>query len=376
MFFRIPIRIHPLFWLLALLIGFLNSREPVQIFIWVIVILLSVLIHELGHALTGKLFSQKVSIELFAFGGMTYREGKRLSLGKEFLVVLAGPLFGFILFVISFLLLGVIQNKESLFFFALHITTFVNLIWTILNLLPVLPLDGGHLFSIIMEKLFGFKGVKAANLISFLLGSILAILFFVFGQLFLGILFFMLAFTSFRSYKQVRSMSRQDQDSALKELFEAAEKKLLAGEKQEAIEGFKKIREKCSKGVIYTSATETLALLLIEEGKKEEGYALLNALPKVSLELIPKLHELAFLAKDYGKTIELAKEAFQLFPVAQTAIYNAIAYAQKGEVEPAIGWLECALNEGIADLEELLKKPEWEPIRETPAFKNFIASLK
>lgn len=368
---RIPVRIHPLFWLFAALIGFINSQEPMQIFIWVIVILISVLVHEFGHALTGLLFSQKVAIELFAFGGVTYRQGSKLSLGKEFLVVLAGPFFGFILFLISYFFLHYVGNKESLLFFALNIMMLVNLLWTIINLIPVLPLDGGHLFTIIMEKLFGFKGIKAAHLISFILGGALTIVFFVMNQLFLGILFFMLAFTSFRAFKQVKSMTSQDQDDELKVLFEEAERKLMAGDKQGAKEGFIAVRERSKSGLIYKITTETLALLLIDEKQIDEAYKLLSSLPKISPELLPKYHELSFRAKDYAKTVAIGEEAYQLMPTHETALFNALAYAQLHDVEPAVGWLECALNEGVPDLDALLKRSEFDPIREDVRFKEF-----
>ena len=48
----IPLTIHPSFWLVALLIGWLSSASVGDAAIWVIVILVSLLIHEYGHALT------------------------------------------------------------------------------------------------------------------------------------------------------------------------------------------------------------------------------------------------------------------------------------------------------------------------------------
>ena len=59
---RIPITIHGAFWILAALIGFLNSHSIVGTLIWMAIILISVLFHELGHALTALAFKQNMHI--------------------------------------------------------------------------------------------------------------------------------------------------------------------------------------------------------------------------------------------------------------------------------------------------------------------------
>lgn len=373
---KIPLRVHPFFWLLAALIGFLNSSEPIQIVVWVFIIFISVLVHECGHAFTGKLFGQNVRIELMAFGGMTYREGRKLKAWEEFCVVLMGPVAGFMLCLLSFFLQRAIENKESLFFFAAHITTLINFLWTLLNLIPILPLDGGQLLRIILEKFIGFKAMKVTHLISLVLSLALTFLFFVEAQIFLGILFFMLSFMSYRSFKESSFMSVRDQDMCLQKLFEGAEKKLLEERKEEALEDFLKIRSLSNKGIIYNVSTETAALILLEKRSdqgesKKRAYELFSSLPTISAEIIPRFHRLSF---DYGnleKTIELSEEAFQLNPTADTALITAKAYALKSQAKPAIGWLECAISEGIDDINALLQKSEFDPIKEDPEFIKF-----
>src|SRR5690625_4019364 len=99
---KIPVSIHPLFWLIAFFIGWMWTMTLTGALICVFVILFSVLFHEFGHALTAILFGQKTRIELAAFGGFTYREGRKLKLWEEFFVVLYGPIAGFLLFVIAY----------------------------------------------------------------------------------------------------------------------------------------------------------------------------------------------------------------------------------------------------------------------------------
>ena len=69
--FSIPIVVQPLFLLMAFLIGLLNSEDLLASVLWMVVITVSVLVHEMGHALTGRAFGQRVKITLTAFGGLT-----------------------------------------------------------------------------------------------------------------------------------------------------------------------------------------------------------------------------------------------------------------------------------------------------------------
>lgn len=88
----IPIKISTSFWLLSGLIGFLYSQDPLIIFFLVCIVFISVFIHEMGHAITATFFGQKASIEFGFLGGLTVRQGPHLTIAKEFLVTLMGPL--------------------------------------------------------------------------------------------------------------------------------------------------------------------------------------------------------------------------------------------------------------------------------------------
>ena len=277
------------------------------------------------------------------------------------------------IFLLGFFTLPHIKDQTSLLYFSLNILMLVNLLWTLLNLVPVIPLDGGHLLRIVLEKLFGFKGVKGVHWVSFILAVLLTMLSFAFGQIFIGILFFMLAFSSYRLLKNVNQMTVEDQDFSLQEQFEEAEKKLIMGNKSEALTDFSKIRQRTQEGMIYNIATETQAIMMLEEvnlslDKKKEIYSLLVSLPKVSQELIPSLHRLSFEVSEYSKVIELADEAFQLSPTSETALISAMSYAKLLQVKPAIGWLECALSEADLNPEEIIKKKEFDSIRHNKEF--------
>jgi stage IV sporulation protein FB len=118
----IPLAITPTFWMLAALIGYLNSQSLPLTLIWMVVIIISVLVHEYGHALTAMAFGQRARIELVSFGGVTHRHGHKLNLWKEFLVVLNGPCLGLLLCAVSLLLVRMIGDSRSLMMYALQVS--------------------------------------------------------------------------------------------------------------------------------------------------------------------------------------------------------------------------------------------------------------
>ena len=69
----IPVRVHPLFWLIAILFGS-SSGSIVSILSWVVAIFVSILIHELGHAFAMRRYGQGSHIVLHFAGGLTVPE--------------------------------------------------------------------------------------------------------------------------------------------------------------------------------------------------------------------------------------------------------------------------------------------------------------
>jgi membrane-associated protease RseP (regulator of RpoE activity) len=149
--FGIPIEIQPWFWLtLALVGGIGEAGTPaglLALLLFVLAGFISVLVHELGHALTGRHFGAQTAITLHAFGGYaTFPVGKFTRL-QDFLVTAAGPAIQLALGGIFFLLwaFGPDFSEHGQMF--IGNMTWISIIWAILNLIPVLPLDGGRLMA-------------------------------------------------------------------------------------------------------------------------------------------------------------------------------------------------------------------------------------
>lgn len=373
---KIPITIQPLFWLFAILIGWLSSMTLTGTVLWLVVILVSILIHEFGHALTAIAFGQKARIELAAFGGFTYREGPRLKLWQEFIVVFNGPLAGLCLCAIAWFVMQTLNIQTSSWQYLLRITVYVNLIWTLLNLTPVLPLDGGHLLSIILESIFGFRGVKIALVVGMIFAIGLSAFFFITGSFLVGAIFLILTFESVRSFRYYRMLSAPDRDTQLQELIKQGQLELQNGNDDAALTKFEEVRKAAQQGILFLIASEHIADIYRKKQRYDEAYGMLKPLqPALNPETLPLFHFLAFVNRDFPMVIKVGNQCFQMKPTYDTALMNAYANAYEAKAEPAVGWLECAVRQGAPSLKDIVNKTEFDPIRHDPLFHNFVNSL-
>jgi stage IV sporulation protein FB len=370
----IPITIRPIFWIFAALIGFLYSQTLVGTFIWIGIIFVSVLFHEFGHALTAKMFGKKPRIELVALGGLTVHDSQDLPYWKQFLITFDGPLFGFILALISLAL-----SKLSIFAgnWILRDLFVVNCFWTVVNLIPVLPLDGGQLLRIVLERIFGTKGDRYALMVGLICALAISFFFFAMQSFLIGALFFLFGFQCFEMWRSTRKMEDSDRKQNLREMLIKAEEALVSGNIGEAMGLFRELRSLSKKGLIWSTATQQLALLEYEQGNRNMAYSLLLEVQKdLGDEPACILHELAFEEKNYKLVADLSARAFQTSQELDVAIRSAGAFAQMGEVKPAIGWLHAALEKGLDSTEQIIASPLYDPIRHDPGFVKFLSSIK
>ncbi len=331
----IPITIHPLFIVVALWIGYLITQDVAATLVVASIIFISILIHEFGHALTARAFKQTPSITLQLLGGLTERRGPPLKKWQEFLIVLNGPVAGLAL---SYLFYNLNLIHPSGFFV---IGFQINLVWTIFNLLPVLPMDGGQLLRITLEKLFGFKGLKAAMLISLLLASLITLLAFATGEIFIGIILAIFAFESYRGYAHLRTMTPSDADTSIQEAYEIAERDYLDHNYAKARSGYEWVREKTKSGALYNYSTYRLAEIEAREHNYARAYNFLKPI-RDSLDApgLALLQRLAYETEDWPAVLQ-----HQSTTAEQMAL-SAIAAAQLNNVESAKGWYHAYIRAG------------------------------
>jgi Zn-dependent protease len=133
---------------LFVVLNYDESRPLQYALIWIPVLFLSVLIHELAHAAAIALFGFGAShIVLGGMGGYTANENRRQARPWQgFVISVAGPASSFLLMGISFAVwqfTAVGQTDKFLAVF-LPLSMFANVWWGFFNLIPVPPLDGGR----------------------------------------------------------------------------------------------------------------------------------------------------------------------------------------------------------------------------------------
>ncbi len=107
---------------------------------------LSVLIHELGHALTARAYGvQTREITLWLLGGVAQLEQIPRARGAEAVIAIAGPIVSVLLSGLFGLLRGLLPSTATEGQFLLGYLSFINLSLALFNLLPALPLDGGRI---------------------------------------------------------------------------------------------------------------------------------------------------------------------------------------------------------------------------------------
>lgn len=154
---------------------------------------LSVLGHELSHALMGR--AEGIEIEeivLHPFGGLARLRNEPENPGSEFRIAVAGPAASFVFAAISFvLMLPVMMAGYPTAGGVLLLLCAGNLLLAVFNLFPGYPLDGGRVLRAILWRRTG--DIKEATRMAGICGMLIAAVLIIFGV-------YMAIAPSFRSY--------------------------------------------------------------------------------------------------------------------------------------------------------------------------------
>lgn len=149
---------------------------------YALMLAVSVLFHELAHALTARAFGWPTTrIVLNLWGGHTQFASFNASPGRSLLVALAGPAANVLLAGLGWALLQTISPGSVVYLLA-TILVWANILIAAFNVLPGLPLDGGRLVESAVWKATGSqeKGTVAAGwagrmIVILLLGVVVAL---------------------------------------------------------------------------------------------------------------------------------------------------------------------------------------------------------
>ena len=231
--FGFPVRVHPFFWLVCLIMGLRgDSTPPAEVVAWLIAVFVSIIVHELGHAFLQRRYGGNPRIVLHGFGGLAICGDCDRSPRSQILISLAGPMAGFLFAALLLLiltiggyqvgfttgdpqiagyslpLLGVKFYWEALN--SMHLNNMVgnlmqiNIMWGVINLLPIYPLDGGQISREVCQLSDPRQGLILSLRISMIAAIAMAIVGLSWG-LFTVIMFGYLAYSSYKTLEAYRA---------------------------------------------------------------------------------------------------------------------------------------------------------------------------
>lgn len=242
--FGTDIRIHPLFWVVSMFMGWSAlDNGPAYLALWIGCVFISILVHEFGHVVVGRWFGSDGHIVLYSFGGLAVGSNRLSNRWQRIAVCFAGPLADFLLLGLFYLLLlllnparadallGIIANlfqiDKPVALEYLTVTPLndlmwnlvvINLFWGLINLLPVYPLDGGQISRDLFGWLVPSNSLRISLGLSIFVAGLLAInalvdysrgqpliSFLPGGGLYMALLFGLLAFSNFQELQQISS---------------------------------------------------------------------------------------------------------------------------------------------------------------------------
>ena len=236
--FGFPVRVHPAFFILPVLLGSNliggNVNMGVGMLLVIAIFFVSILVHELGHAVAFRYYRIPCRIVLYWMGGLAIPDsgnvwGKQqtgsLNPNQQIVVSLAGPVFGFllagVLVIVTYAIGGsvILNNLNAIplpqpqlegsllatsdtasmvLFAGIALNIFLN----VLNLVPIYPLDGGQIARQIMTQLDQFNGIRNSILLSVGCAALIAVFSLLNGSQFMAIFFGFMAWSNYQSLQQ------------------------------------------------------------------------------------------------------------------------------------------------------------------------------
>lgn len=213
----IPVRVSPFFWVMGLVLygGNPSSGDGPELLLWMLAVFVSILGHELGHALAARAFGSPAHITLGPMGGLAHHAGN-MDLRAQLTVIAAGPgagiaLAAFVALVwaatghgltMSFAFpwgpqfhldqIDVLELPNAATF--VHFMLWINVFWTVMNLMPVYPLDGGQIVQRLLVRWRPWDGLRISWQIGLAFAGVIALLGAINREMWIAVLFGLLAY--------------------------------------------------------------------------------------------------------------------------------------------------------------------------------------
>ncbi|MFT3710173.1 MAG: M50 family metallopeptidase [Archangium sp.] len=416
-----------------------TSTLIVVTLVWALLVSLSLVVHEVGHAVFMRTFGAQPHVHLLGLGGRTLLEKPvQFEWWQELIIALAGPGASLALGVFAGLIALLPNAPEPLVYFATGLAK-GNLWWAAINLLPIPGLDGATLSSVFLTRVLGRPGYLVAQLLSLALAGFFLLITLAGGQWVGAVLVGLIVMRTLMNIAAFRrGEAEAGQRHPLQDVMERAEglyrdRKLT--EAQFIAHGVVEAAE--TPPLLRSRAHVLLGWIALKEGQGRRaldhfsqvqglevpphalaaGFSLIGdetrAIPLWALaqQRAPNddviKHEWAgalvrggfeataraiagvdmvrafsaaervhYVRKEFEQGAKAAEAAFHERPHATLAYTAACAWAQAGKLDDAMRLLTLAAQNGFQDAKEAEGDPDLRPLRTRPEFMAWLAGLK
>jgi len=260
---KVPVKILPSFFLVTFLLN-LGISTLSELVLWALIVFGSVVAHELGHATMALAFGLEPHIQLHGMGGTTaWAASRNLSVSQRIAVSLAGPAAGFL--VAAGVRWGLPPSwfESDLGAVVYRDLLFVNFGWGVLNLLPMLPLDGGSVMAQLLGAVTHGRGEKPARIVSIAVAATAALLA-------LGVRWW---------WRGLTALKAAEHDAPMREALEAAYAALDAKNAARVLELARPVALQARTMPVRAEALQLLAFGFLHDGRLADADAALAAMP-------------------------------------------------------------------------------------------------
>lgn len=344
----IPVAIHPAFFAVILVLGIVYVATPVYLVTWVVIATVSILLHEFGHAIAFRIFGLRPSVALVGFGGLTSADSDvhgadTFTPARHIIVSLAGPLSALVLLGLPALFLAEANGFDPWTSLGLRRSldpaeiilgqiVYINVGWSLLNLLPVLPLDGGNVVAAVFEIFVRDKGRRIANIISIVIAVAVALWAMTLGYTLAPIMALFLVGIN------VSELTRARGDDADRELGDAL-RSIIRYDPVHAEQVARKVLAARPSPERAAWATELAAWARLAQGDLATAHQLVVTMPAGGSPSASIRGALALASGRTAEGVTTLAWAFVHDPVVGARALGALAVAQTGQVDAVVNEL-------------------------------------
>jgi Zn-dependent protease len=397
--FGFPVTVDISFVVITAIIGWVPGRTTVTSFVvWLVMVPLAVLVHELGHAFVARTTGAAPVITLAGLGGLTsYVPPAPVSRARSIAISVAGPAVGIVVGLGLLAYARGVGVGDGLAQDVVATAIWTTLGWSVLNLLPILPLDGGQTLRELLPGSPAKRAVRAA-MVSIVVAVLAAALALKAGLVFGALLAAFFVFSNYTTIRSARDQEKVDVNQRLVQLLwagrsddahdlladqpaDAAVHPLVRAAVRAAGDDSFGARRELESAVGRNPADPTAASLLALSHRTREDWAAVRDLVTAGAAVDPgtvlAAQTVAFRSGSTRESAEIGQAWLDHLPSGAVqdrdlpgliAYNTACGWAGAGERDRGLAAFRRAAELGLADLTMVDSDDDIAPLRPLPGY--------